>query len=64
MPVLTVYMALYVLNVHDSPPGLNNLGEMLPGHAVYTGQTGVGKTSGEAILLTIRSRFHPLIFRI
>ncbi|EGH19429.1 VirB4, partial [Pseudomonas savastanoi pv. glycinea str. race 4] len=33
--------ALYVLNVHDSPPGQNNLGEMLPGHAVFTGQTGV-----------------------
>lgn len=40
MPVLTANKALYVLNVHDSPPGQNNLGEMLPGHAVFTGQTG------------------------
>ncbi|EGH45654.1 VirB4 [Pseudomonas syringae pv. pisi str. 1704B] len=64
MPVLTANKALYVLNVHDSPPGQNNLGEMLPGHAVFTGQTGVGKTTAEATLLTFLSRFDPLIFGI
>lgn len=64
MPVLTVNKALYVLNVHDSPLGQNNLGEMLPGHAVFTGQTGTGKTTVEATLLTFLSRFHPLIFCI
>ncbi|WP_259640301.1 VirB4 family type IV secretion system protein [Pseudomonas syringae group genomosp. 3] len=64
MPVLTANQALYVLNVHDSPPGQNNLGEMLPGHAVFTGQTGVGKTTVEATLLTFLSRFDPLIFGI
>jgi len=64
MPLLTVNKALYVLNLHDSPPGQNNLGEMLPGHASFTGQTGVGKTTAVASVLTFLSRFDPLVFCI
>ncbi|WP_445674480.1 VirB4 family type IV secretion system protein [Pseudomonas japonica] len=64
MPLLTVNKALYLLNLHDSPPGQNNLGELLPGHAAFTGQTGVGKTTAEATVLTFLSRFNPMIFCI
>jgi type IV secretion system protein VirB4 len=64
IPMRTVNDALFVLNAHDSAPGQNNLGELLPGHVAITGQTGVGKTTLEAILLTFFSRWDPLIFCI
>lgn len=64
IPMRTVNDALFVLNAHDSAPGQNNLGELLPGHLAITGQTGVGKTTLEAILLTFFSRWDPLIFCI
>lgn len=64
VPMRTLNDALFVLNAHDSPPGQNNLGEMLPGHMSITGQTGVGKTTLEAILLTFFSRWDPLVFNI
>lgn len=64
MPMLTGNDALYVLNAHDSAPGQNNIGEKLPGHLAITGQTGVGKTTLEAALLTFFSRWDPMIFCI
>ncbi len=64
MPMRTDKDALFLLNAHDSPLGQNNLGEMLPGHVAVTGQTGVGKTTLEAILLTFASRFEPAFFGI
>ncbi|WP_456017534.1 VirB4 family type IV secretion system protein [Pseudomonas fluorescens] len=64
IPMLTPNKALYVLNPHDSPPGQNNLGEMLPGHMSLTGQSGVGKTVVAASVLTFFSRFDPLVFSI
>jgi type IV secretion system protein VirB4 len=64
IPMRTVSDALFVLNAHDSAPGQNNLGELLPGHVAITGQTGVGKTTLEAILLTFFSRWDSLIFCI
>jgi type IV secretion system protein VirB4 len=64
IPMRTVNDALFVLNAHDSAPGQNNLGELLPGHVAITGQTGVGKTTLECILLAFFSRWDPLIFCI
>lgn len=64
IPMRTDKDALFLLNAHDSPTGQNNLGEKLPGHMAITGQTGVGKTTLEAILLTFMSRWEPMFFGI
>lgn len=64
LPMRTDKDALFLLNAHDSPLGQNNLGEMLPGHVSVTGQTGVGKTTAEAVILTFLSRFEPAFFGI
>lgn len=64
VPMQTVKKGLFMLSAHDSPPGQNNLGEMLPGHMSITGQTGVGKTTFEAILLMFFSRWDPMYFCI
>lgn len=64
IPMRTDKDALFLLNAHDSPTGQNNLGEKLPGHMAITGQTGVGKTTLEAILLTFFSRWEPMFFGI
>lgn len=64
VPMRTVKDGLFLLNAHDSPTGQNNLGEKLPGHMAVTGQTGVGKTTFEAILLTFASRFDNMLFGI
>lgn len=64
IPMRTDKDALFLLNAHDSPTGQNNLGEKLPGHMAITGQTGVGKTTLEAILLTFISRWEPMFFGI
>ncbi|MDN4500154.1 conjugal transfer protein [Pseudomonas mosselii] len=62
MPVATDTMSLFLLNAHDSPSGQNNLGEQLPGHIAVTGQTGAGKTTLEAIMLTFMSRWDNMLF--
>ncbi|EJZ60938.1 VirB4 (plasmid) [Pseudomonas fluorescens R124] len=64
LPMRTVKDGLFLLNAHDSPSGQNNLGEKLPGHMSFTGQTGVGKTTLEAIIMTFISRFDPMWFGI
>ncbi len=64
IPMRTVNDSLFVLNAHDSPPGQNNVGEKLPGHLSLTGQTGVGKTTFLATLLTFFSRWNPMVFCI
>lgn len=64
IPMRTDKDALFLLNAHDSPSGQNNLGEKLPGHMSITGQTGVGKTTLEALLLTFFSRWDPMLFCI
>jgi len=64
IPMRTVKDSLFLLNAHNSPLGQNNLGEMLPGHMAVTGQTGVGKTTLEAIILTFLSRWGPGFFGI
>lgn len=64
IPMRTVNDALFILNAHDSPPGQNNLGELLPGHMAITGATGVGKTTLEATLLSFFSRWDPMLFCI
>lgn len=64
IPMQTIKGGLFTLNAHDSPAGQNNLGEMLPGHLQLTGQTGVGKTTIEAMLLTFFSRWDPMYFAI
>ncbi len=64
IPMRTVNDALFVLNAHDSAPGQNNLGELLPGHMAITGATGVGKTTLEATLLAFFSRWDPMLFCI
>lgn len=64
IPMRTTKDALFLLNAHNSPMGQNNLGEMLPGHVAVTGQTGVGKTTLEAIILTFISRWGPGFFGI
>jgi type IV secretion system protein VirB4 len=64
IPMRTDKDALFLLNAHDSPSGQNNLGEKLPGHMAITGQTGVGKTTLEAVLLTFFSRWDPMLFCI
>lgn len=64
IPMRTVNDALFILNAHDSAPGQNNLGELLPGHMAITGATGVGKTTLEATILGFFSRWDPLVFCI
>lgn len=64
MPMLTLNKALFVLNAHNSPLGQNNLGEVLPGHMSFTGQSGVGKTTAVATVLTFFSRWSPMVFCI
>lgn len=64
MPVRTAADGMFLLNAHDSPVGQNNLGEKLPGHMAFTGQTGAGKTTAEAIALVFFSRWNPMIFGI
>lgn len=64
IPMRTDKDALFLLNLHDSPLGQNNLGEMLPGHASFTGQTGAGKTTAEGIILAFASRFEAAFFGI
>lgn len=64
VPMQTIKKGLFMLSAHDSPPGQNNLGEMLPGHMAITGQTGVGKTTFEAVLLAFFSRWDPMYFCI
>lgn len=64
IPMRTVNDSLFILNAHDSPHGQNNLGEKLPGHLSFTGQTGVGKTTCLATLMTFFSRWDPMIFSI
>lgn len=64
IPMRTVNDSLFVLNAHDSAPGQNNLGELLPGHMSFTGATGVGKTTFEGAVLTFMSRWNPMVFCI
>lgn len=64
MPTRTLKDGMFLLNAHDSPSGQNNLGEKLPGHMTFTGMTGAGKTTAEAMVLTFFSRFDPMIFAI
>lgn len=64
IPMRTVNDALYLLNAHDSPPGQNNLGDMLPGHMSFTGMTGAGKTTAEGAVISFFSRWDPLLFGI
>lgn len=64
IPMRTVNDSLFVLNAHNSPLGQNNLGEKMPGHLSLTGQTGVGKTTALATLMTFFSRWEPMIFCI
>lgn len=64
IPMRTTNDALFMLNAHDSAPGQNNLGELLPGHMSFTGATGVGKTTLEGAVVTFLSRFDPMIFSI
>lgn len=64
VPMRTVTDGLFILNMHDSAPGQNNLGEQLPGHMAVTGATGAGKTTLEGVIVTFMSRFKPMIFCI
>lgn len=64
MPMRTVDDGMFMLNPHDSPLGQNNLGEALPGHITINGQSGVGKTTLEGIMLTFLSRWDPALFCI
>ncbi|MCY1271828.1 Type IV secretion system protein virB4 [compost metagenome] len=64
MPTRTANDGMFLLNAHDSPVGQNNLGEKLPGHMTFTGMTGAGKTTAEAIVLTFFSRWNPMMFCI
>lgn len=64
VPMQTIKDGLFLLSAHDSPPGQNNLGELLPGHMAITGQTGAGKTTLEAVLLAFFSRWNPMYFAI
>ncbi len=64
MPARTATDGMYFLNAHDSPAGQNSLGEKLPGHMCFTGMTGAGKTTAEAITLVFLSRFNPMLFAI
>ncbi|WP_449126292.1 VirB4 family type IV secretion system protein [Pseudomonas viridiflava] len=64
VPVRTVTDGLFILNMHDSSPGQNNLGELLPGHMAVTGATGAGKTTTEGVIVTFLSRFDNMIFCI
>lgn len=64
IPMRTDKQSLFLLNAHDSPPGQNNIGELLPGHMAITGQTGAGKTTIEAALLAFFSRWQPMLFCI
>ncbi|WP_440057916.1 VirB4 family type IV secretion system protein [Pseudomonas fragariae (ex Marin et al. 2024)] len=64
VPMRTVTDGLFILNMHDSAPGQNNLGELLPGHMAVTGATGVGKTTVEGVIVTFLARFGPMVFCI
>ncbi|MNM38138.1 Type IV secretion system protein virB4 [compost metagenome] len=64
MPARTASDGMFFLNAHDSPTGQNNVGEKLPGHMCFTGMTGAGKTTVEAMTLVFFSRFNPMLFAI
>lgn len=64
IPMSTANGGLYFKNFHDSPPGKNSVGDMLPGHTIYMAMTGAGKTTSEAADLLFLSRFNPLMFSI
>lgn len=64
MPVMNTKGGLYLLNAHDSPIGQDNRGEKFPGHMSVTGMTGAGKTTLEAAVISMFSRWNPMVFAI
>lgn len=64
MPFLNSHGGMYFLNAHDSPIGQDNRGEKYPGHMSFTGMTGAGKTTLEAMVISMFSRWSPMLFAI
>jgi type IV secretion system protein VirB4 len=49
----------FAVNLHESPPDEENLGEKLPGTTGIYGRTGGGKTTIELFLVLLRRRWNP-----
>ncbi|MFH4354437.1 MAG: hypothetical protein WDW21_02695 [Neisseriaceae bacterium] len=64
MPMRSNSDTLYFFNIHDTPIGLNTIGQALAGHILFLGKTGAGKTTLVAMILTFLDRFQPFIFSI
>lgn len=64
MPLKTNSKGLMFLNCHYSEPFINVTGEPYPGHSLFLGATGTGKTTLQSAITAFCDRFDPCMFGI
>ncbi|MBN3859949.1 hypothetical protein GKC56_05450 [Neisseriaceae bacterium PsAf] len=64
LPLKSTSDTLYYYNIQYSPINEDSRGKKYPGHNLFLGNTGTGKTVLVAVILSFLDRFNPYIFSI